>query len=186
MSKAQHSTIHNGDRVPGERHPQAHRMAAAPSLQSSIGGSVSRSRLSHERLDPSLPSAVNGLVRPPKKPWALPPVKSSLSSKRGPQGAGKEETKGLNVKRDRAVLSGPEDLVYAVSKALLIQQADPEGDSSWGIPNPKSYENLPVMMANAKDWVSFTILMTDLMFLWRKMQCGGLVDLLEAYKDSKL
>ena len=172
--------------MPGERHPQAHRMAAAPSLQSSIGGSVSRSRLSHERLDPSLPSAVNGLVRPPKKPWALPPVKSSLSSKRGPQGAGKEETKGLNVTRDRAVLSGPEDLVYAVSKALLIQQADPEGDSSWGIPNPKSYENLPVMMANAKDWVSFTILMTDLMFLWRKMQCGGLVDLLEAYKDSKL
>ena len=146
---------------------------------------MSRSRLSHERLDPSLPSAVNGLVRPPKKPWTLSPVKSSLSSRRGPQGAG-GETKGLNVKRDLAVLSGPEDLVYAVSKALLIRQADPEGDSSWGIPNPKSYENLPVMMANAKDWVSFTILMTDLMFLWQKLQCGGLVGLLQAYKDSKL
>ena len=60
--------------------------------------------------------------------------------------------------------------IYLVNKSLLINSADPMGNCSWSLPYPKTYEMLPGLMANNSDWESFKMVMTDLMFLWRKLQ----------------
>jgi hypothetical protein len=75
--------------------------------------------------------------------------------------------------------------MYQIRKRLLIQAADPLGDCSWGLPYPKTYETLAEMLASANDWGSFSLLMTDFMFLWRKLQCNQM-DLLHIFDDSKI
>ena len=73
--------------------------------------------------------------------------------------------------------------MYQIRKRLLIQAADPLGDGSWGLPYPKTYETLAEMLASANDWGSFSLVMTDFMFLWRKLQCNQM-DLLHIFDDS--
>ena len=76
--------------------------------------------------------------------------------------------------------------IYLVNKSLLINSADPMGNCSWSLPYPKTYEMLPGLMANNSDWESFKMVMTDLMFLWRKLQGGNQTDLLHLYEKSSL
>jgi len=74
--------------------------------------------------------------------------------------------------------------MFRIRKALLIQSADPLGDFSWSLPQPKTYETLAEMLAKAQDWSAFITLMTDFMFLWRKLQCGDQMGLLHLYDLS--
>ena len=67
----------------------------------------------------------------------------------------------------------PFDKVYHVSCLLLVQAADPEGDKSWTLADPRAYESLPEIMTSENDWVRFRIIMTDLMFLWRRLHSGN-------------
>ena len=76
--------------------------------------------------------------------------------------------------------------IYLVNKSLLINSADPMGNCSWSLPYPKTYEMLPGLMANNSDWESFKMVMTDLMFLWRKLQGGNQSDLLHLYEKASL
>ena len=65
-----------------------------------------------------------------------------------------------------------------------IQQTDPHGDCSWGLPYPRTYEQLPELLLKSGDWGSFTFIMCDLMFLWRKLQCGNEIELLSLYEQA--
>jgi hypothetical protein len=76
--------------------------------------------------------------------------------------------------------------IYTVSKSLLINAADPMGNCSWTLPYPKTYEMLPELMAENGDWQSFKMIMTDLMFLWRKLQGGNQTELLHLYERASL
>jgi hypothetical protein len=76
--------------------------------------------------------------------------------------------------------------IYTVSKSLLINAADPVGNCSWSLPYPKTYEILPELMAENGDWQSFKMIMTDLMFLWRKLQGGNQTELLHLYERASL
>ena len=57
---------------------------------------------------------------------------------------------------------------------------------SWTLPYPKTYEVLPDLLAKAGDWVSFKLIMTDLVFLWRKLQGGNQLALLHLYDEASL
>lgn len=76
--------------------------------------------------------------------------------------------------------------IHTINKALLIASADPMGDCSWSLPYPKAYEILPEILASAGDWVSFKLIMTDLVFLWRKLQGGNPISLLCQYEKASL
>ena len=60
------------------------------------------------------------------------------------------------------------------------------GSCSWGLPYPKTYEVLPDLLAKAGDWISFKLIMTDLLFLWRKLQSGNQLSLLHLYNEASL
>ena len=65
-----------------------------------------------------------------------------------------------------------------------IHKIDPHGDCSWGLPYPRTYEQLPELLLKSGDWGSFTFIMCDLMFLWRKLQCGNEMELLSLYAQA--
>ena len=109
---------------------------------------------------------------------------SSEAGKRSPDG----DFLGNHRMREMPSLTGKKtsSRIYAISKTMLITAADPAGDYSWSLPYPKTYEVLPNLLADAGDWGSFKMLMTDLLFLWRKLQSGNQVALLQLYEKSSL
>ncbi len=50
----------------------------------------------------------------------------------------------------------------------------------------ETYEMLPELMAENGDWQSFKMIMTDLMFLWSKLQGGNETELLHLYERARL
>ena len=40
------------------------------------------------------------------------------------------------------------------------------------------------MILNSGDWGSFTFIMCDLMFLWRKLQCNNAMELIRLYDQA--
>jgi hypothetical protein len=155
-------------------------------------------------------------VRPPKHPWTLKPLRIHPSScTHGVLGSnsvlGTRASPLLSIAQGKIahtssmiIFKSPESSVpssspplhlvdnemftkiYTVSKSLLINAADPAGNCSWSLPYPKTYEMLPELMAENGDWQSFKMIMTDLMFLWRKLQGGNQTELLLLYERASL
>ena len=99
-------------------------------------------------------------------------------------GAGKQHPHGSDSKHIADVESFGN--IHVINKSMLISQADPMGDCSWSLPYPKTYETLPDILARAGDWTSVKLVMTDLMFLWRKLQGGNQMSLLHLYEKASL
>jgi len=183
-------------------------------------------RWSHERMGTKDRGGREVLVRPPKMPWMLKPLKhryvgyfhsfqlekSSATNQEAPSVANlkpgmplsqrksmvnmstfqppmaklknkKSDTHGQQQKILDSEMFG---LIHTVQKSILIAAADPMGDCSWSLPYPKTYEVLPELLAHAGDWASFKLVMTDLMFLWRKLQGGDQLSLLHLYEQGSL
>ena len=114
-------------------------------------------------------------------------VPAQYQQKRHAQASARHSEASEEAQHDAHLVSAAKfTKIYLVNKSLLINSADPMGDGSWILPYPKTYEMLPDMMAENGDWESFKLVMTDLMFLWRKLQGGNQSDLLHLYEKASL
>ena len=161
-------------------------------------------RLSHHRIDDYDRPFHRGVlqdgrdvlhVRPPKQPWTLKPLKTRSETPAGEKQLaamkGMKSMKhlpGIKARstRTRPAMAYQEWKIYTVKKEILTTAADPMGDCSWTLPFPKTYEVLPDLAAKAGDWDAFKSVMTDLLFLWRKVQGGNPLTLLQIYEEAGL
>lgn len=91
------------------------------------------------------------------------------------------ETRGpIAVDHDSQVLGQ----IRAAFIEMLVSAADPQGDFSWTVSDPRAYHLLPIKLIECRDWNALRLLMCDLRFLWRKVVETGPTSVLRTYLVS--